>query len=321
MSKIYDDIFRTLCEKNTKLLIPVINEVFSTKYKITEEMELLSGEHHILSGKEQNSIGEIITDSLIRLAGKFYHIECQSNPDGTIILRMVEYDFHIALENVKKTEEGYEINFPYSAVLYLRHTGRTPDKIEMKVNFQNGESINYSVPVIKVQKYNYEEIIQKDLFLLIPYYIMRYENKTDEEIMPYIKKEYEELYNGISKAYNNDILNSYDMTNIIEFTEKLVHYIFNNNKNICKEVDKVMGGQVLETYADKKLKQGMQQGMQQGIQQGMQQGIQQGMQQGVQLMAQLSVRLAEDGKISEISRAATDSAYMDKLLKEYKISR
>ncbi len=78
-----------------------------------------------------------------------------------------------------------------------------------------------------------------------------------------------------------------------------------------------MGGQVLETYADKKLKQGMQQGMQQGIQQGMQQG----MQQGVQLMAQLSVRLAEDGKISEISRAATDSAYMDKLLKEYKISR
>ena len=52
MGKIYDDIFRTLCEKNTKLLIPIINEVFSTKYKITEEMELLSGEHHILPEKE-----------------------------------------------------------------------------------------------------------------------------------------------------------------------------------------------------------------------------------------------------------------------------
>ena len=305
MSKIYDDIFRTLCEKNTKLLIPVINEVFSTKYKITEETELLSGEHHILPEMEQDRIGEIITDSLIRIAGKLYHIECQSSPDGTIILRMVEYDFHIALENAKRTAGGYEINFPYSSVLYLRHTSKTPDKIEMKVNFQNGESIDYCVPVIKVQEYNYEEIIKKDLFLLIPYYIMRYENKTDEEIMPYIKKEYEGLYNGISTAYNNGILNSYDITNIIEFTEKLVHYIFNNNRNICKEVDKVMGGQVLETYADKKLKQGMQQGMQQGV----------------QLMAQLSVKLAEDGKISEISRAATDSAYMDKLLKEYKISR
>ena len=301
MSKIYDDIFRTLCEKNTRLLIPVINEVFSTNYKITEETELLSGEHHILSENGQNGIGEIITDSLIKLADKIYHIECQSNPDGTIILRMAEYDFHIALENIKKTERGYQIDFPYSAVLYLRHTSRTPDKIEMKINFQNGESINYNVPVIKVQNYNYEEIIQKDLFFLIPYYIMRYENKTDTEIMQCIRTEYEELYNGINNAYNNGTLDSYDITNIIEFTEKLVHYIFNNNKNVCMEVDKVMGGQVLETYADKKLKQGMQQ--------------------GVQLMAQLSVKLAEDGRISEISRAASDSSYMDKLLKEYKISR
>ncbi len=134
---------------------------------------------------------------------------------------------------------------------------------------------------------------------------MRYENKTDTEIMQCIKKEYEELYNGINNAYNNGTLDSYDITNIIEFTEKLVHYIFNNNKNVCMEVDKVMGGQVLETYADKKLKQGMQQGMQQGV----------------QLMARLSVKLAEDGRISEISRAASDSSYMDKLLKEYKISR
>lgn len=217
---------------------------------------------------------------------------------------MVEYDFHIALENVKKTDGIYEINFPYSCVLYLRHTSKTPDKIEMKVNFQNGESINYSVPVIKMQNYSYEEIIQKDLFFLIPYYIMRYEKKTDTEIMPHIKEEYEQLYNCINKAYNNGILDSYDITNIMEFTEKLVHYIFNNNQSVCKEVDKVMGGQVLETYADKKLQQGMQQGMQQGV----------------RLMALLSIKLAEDGRVSEISRAASDASYMDKLLKEYKIS-
>ncbi len=84
MSKIYDDIFRTLCEKNTKLLIPVINEVFSTNYKITSHLELLSVEHHILSVTETEDIGEIITDSLIRIDKKLYHIECQSNPDVTI---------------------------------------------------------------------------------------------------------------------------------------------------------------------------------------------------------------------------------------------
>jgi len=105
MSKIYDDIFRTLCEKNTKLLIPVINEVFSTNYKITEETELLSGEHHILSGKKQTGIEEIITDLLIRLAGKIYHIECQSNPDGTIIIGS---HWHVY-------REGYDRKFAFPA--------------------------------------------------------------------------------------------------------------------------------------------------------------------------------------------------------------
>lgn len=39
------------------------------------------------------------------------------------------------------------------------------------------------------------------------------------------------------------------------------------------------------------------------------------------LMAQLSVKLAEDGKISEITHAASDTSYMDKLLEEYKINK
>lgn len=76
---------------------------------------------------------------------------------------------------------------------------------------------------------------------------------------------------------------------------------YNDNTDICKEVDTAMGGQVLETYADQKLKQGIQQ--------------------GVMLMAQLSVKLAEDGRISEITRAASDTCYMDKLLEEYKINK
>ena len=56
-----------------------------------------------------------------------------------------------------------------------------------------------------------------------------------------------------------------------------------------------------------------------GIRRGIQQGIQQGEQQGMEIMAQLSVRLAEDGRITEISRAASDRKYLEQLLKEYGI--
>lgn len=48
-------------------------------------------------------------------------------------------------------------------------------------------------------------------------------------------------------------------------------------------------------------------------------GIQRGIQQGMEIMARLSVRLAEDGRITEISRAASDREYLEQLLKEYGI--
>lgn len=34
---LFDDVFRTLLEKCTKLIIPVINEVFGTDYRMEEK--------------------------------------------------------------------------------------------------------------------------------------------------------------------------------------------------------------------------------------------------------------------------------------------
>lgn len=41
---------------------------------------------------------------------------------------------------------------------------------------------------------------------------------------------------------------------------------------------------------------------------------------GVEIMARLSVKLAEDGRISDISKVTTDSSYLKQLLKEYGLS-
>lgn len=42
----FDDVFKTLLEKCTDLIIPVINEVFGTDYKMNEPISLASTEHH-----------------------------------------------------------------------------------------------------------------------------------------------------------------------------------------------------------------------------------------------------------------------------------
>lgn len=264
MGQIFDDIFRTLCEKNSHLLIPLINEAFHKNYQMTDRIELIAGEHHIMT-MEQERLNSRITDSAIHIGNKIYHLECQVNPDGTMILRMIEYDFHIALENATKTEWGYEMRFPESAVLYLRHTKNTPDELQMKITFPQNTSITYNVPVIKTQRYSEEDIIGKQLFFLIPYYILRYEH-INGEVSDEIVEDYMQLYRGMIDARDAGMLDEYDLSNIIDLTHRLVDYIFRENQKIRSEVNAVMGGEVLETYADQMIAKGMEQGMEQGIQ-------------------------------------------------------
>ena len=68
---IFDDVFRTMIEKMSYLAVPLINEVFHTSYPQDVPIVQLRNEH-------QQENGEIITDSCLKIGGKLYHIECQS---------------------------------------------------------------------------------------------------------------------------------------------------------------------------------------------------------------------------------------------------
>jgi hypothetical protein len=108
-----------------QLMIPLINEVFHTDYGEDEEITPLHNEH-------QTKSGEIITDSCLLIRNRMYHFECQSRPDATMAIRMIEYDFAIALEHTVQKDGVYEMEFPKSCTLYLRHTNNTPDELKVR---------------------------------------------------------------------------------------------------------------------------------------------------------------------------------------------
>ena len=76
---IFDDVFRTMVEKMTYLLVPLINEVFHTSYPEDVKIVHLRNEHQLEEG-------ELITDARLLIGDKVYHIECQSTDDATILL-------------------------------------------------------------------------------------------------------------------------------------------------------------------------------------------------------------------------------------------
>ena len=179
--------------------------------------------------------------------------------DSTMILRMIEYDFAIGLEYAEKEEGLYKIRFPHSCVLYLR--GDNPkDCMNLKLVFPDGQSVNYKVPVLRMQWYSLEELLEKNLVMLLPFYIIRYEKLGEQlEIDGTLRKELYTEYRAIERYLEKIFLQKgqeKSFRDIMELINRITGYIFLKSKKIKEGLGEIMGGQVLELESDRLMKRG-----------------------------------------------------------------
>lgn len=266
---IFDDVFRTMVEKMTYLVIPLINEVFHTAYPENIKIVQLHNEHQLEDG-------EIITDSCLRIGDKLYHIECQSLDDTTMAVRMIEYDFAIALEHRKKIDGKYYVEFPRSCVLYLRSGRKTPDFLEVKLILPDRQVCEYRVPTVKMEHYTKDSIFEKKLLMLLPFYVMRYEKtadiiEKDPEKFQGLLNEYEYIRNKLEReiSYSGRAELYTDLNKLII---RISDYIFRNKEKIRKGVGEIMGGKVLQLESERLREEGMAIGKAEGKEEGKAEG-------------------------------------------------
>ena len=301
---IFDDVFRTMIEKMPYLAVPLINEVFHTSYPHDVPIVQLRNEH-------QQENGEIITDSCLKIGGKLYHIECQSLDDTTMAIRMIEYDFSIAVENAQKQGRRYRMDFPKSCVLYLRSGNNTPDFLEVEMALANGNIVLYQIPTIKLETYTKDGIFEKKLLMLLPFYIMRYEKEIHEmsenpELFQCLLNEYEEIrINLVKELSGADKAALYmDLNKLII---KIADYICQSEEVVRKGIGEVMGGKVLELESERLWAEGK------AI------GEVEGEARGEERLSVLINRLILDGRSTEIQSVVTNAEIRKKMYKEYGI--
>jgi hypothetical protein len=266
MSTPYDDVFRTLLEKCSKLIVPVINEVFHTDYSMQEKIELLSNEHYITELEKDPANGDSekrITDSCVLIRNNLYHIECQSRKDYTMEIRMIEYDFHVALSHREEIDGIQTMRFPESAVLYLRHDTKTPDTMQVRLILPNQREAMYDMPIVKVQNYSKEDIFDKQLLFFIPYYILKFEKKLDEinenkEELKQLTEEYQDIYDRLCNLEGIKEIDGTYLHHLVNLTDKLINVVADKEENVKREVIK-MGGKVLELEGEIIYKNGLEQ--------------------------------------------------------------
>ena len=305
---VFDSAFKTMMNRMPSLLVPFINEAFGREYPLDEPVIQLSNEHE--EAEESR-----ISDSVIRLGGKLYHIECQSTQDTDMVVRMIEYDFAIALEGAIASGTPYVMEFPESCVLFLRHEPETPDALRMQVNLPDGTSFDYKTKVVKAQRFSCEEIFEKKLLILLPYYLMRYEDALaqidgNEDETAKLIATCAELRSQLEKATlaeGDTVL--YEQ--LLELIIRVVDHMMRAHNALREKVRRAMGGEVLELLRDRAEREiqeareeGLEIGIEQGIEQGIEKGIEQGIEQGINSFSKELEQLGVSPEIIEEAKAA-----------------
>lgn len=173
-------MFRTLLADCSQVFIPVINVAFKENY--LPDATILPEANERFLNRQNGGQEERVTDSAFYIKeqpDKWYHIECQSTADHTMVIRMFEYDSPVALHHRELEDGVLTVKFPESAIIFLRHNSRMPEAMKIRILTRGGE-LSYDIPTIKVQNYPLDAIFEKKLLFSIPFYIFRYEKEFPE---------------------------------------------------------------------------------------------------------------------------------------------
>ncbi len=274
----YDDVFRTLLNDCSALVLPMLNETFGEHYTGKEEIIFFQNEHFL--NQQDGTEEKRITDTFFAVSGakrKKYHWECESKADKSILARFFEYDAQIALDGSSIKDGMLVIEFPHSAVLVLRGGNSMPDKMRTKIKTPGGEA-EYDTEVLKICTYSLEELFEKNLLFLLPFYIFNHENKLEAcenkpDMLAELEKEYKNIRDRLGEMQEKGIIDSFTKCTLMDMSNKVAEHIAAKYINVREGVKKIMVGQVLEYEAKTIRNQGRAEGRLEGRAEGRLEGI------------------------------------------------
>ena len=153
------------------------------------------------------------------------------------------------------------VTFPNTAVLYLRTYKKTPDKMKYII-ITPGGTVQYDISIMKVQKYSLDDIFEKRLLMLIPFYIFSHENSfpeynSNEQKLEKLKAEYQGILERLDGLEQQGVIGAFDKRTIIELSGDVIKEIAQKYENVQKGVGDIMGGALIETEARRILNKGI----------------------------------------------------------------
>ena len=250
--QIYDKAFKRILTLSDKTVINLINGLFGTDYPTNSKITYNWTEH------EDKELKRTLSDSILTINNKdIYHIEAQMTEDEEIVFRVFEYGFGHAYKNRTIISGGEQMVFPRPCIVYLDEgkKDKIPDEYTLILKFEDQGEFFYKVPVFKLQTLSLQELNDKKLIALLPFFLLKLRKKMEKirskENMEELQRlVVDDIISTIHKNEELGNLSSSDALDLIDMTTKLYMKIYSKYKEL-EEFTMRMVDQSLELASDK----------------------------------------------------------------------
>ena len=199
--------------------------------------------------------GKIVTDSVLVVRGISYHIEIQAYSSVGMQIRMIEYDFHIALGNAEQKDGVYRIKFPESCVFYIRRKRLRNKTLDVEIEFPDGAKVMYKAKAIPTLSYTLDDIFEKKLYALIPYYLLKYEKKKDaleasDQDREKLFGDYKDIADRLIRVMEDDPKAGY-VSILLDLVNDIADEVLAGQPKAREGIGEIMGGQVMTLASDR----------------------------------------------------------------------
>ncbi|MEE1256158.1 MAG: hypothetical protein UHN47_06570 [Lachnospiraceae bacterium] len=227
-SHIYDKMFKKVLTLSSKAVINFINGLFETEYSTDAKVTYNWTEFH------DDNLKKILADTIVTIDGcHSYHIEAQRYQDETIVFRVFEYGYRHAERYKEFNDKKSYLHFPEPKIIYLYAEGDIPETYTLVLDFGTQGSFEYQVSTIQLESISVDELNQKKMIILIPFYLLSLhkiiKRKRSKETLEQLKRLiFNDILGSIEMNHEYGNITMDDADRLRNLTKELYYYLYSH---------------------------------------------------------------------------------------------
>lgn len=294
-----DQIMRVLFGMSKKTMVPLLNGLFDERHE-DKDVTIRYG-----NGKfTDDALGRIEGDLFLTVHSSLgreivYHIEFQTENDGSMVVRMFRYGFEKALERSRIEGTGEQgnaaganrdeeaampvIEFPRQLVIFLEENRRIGDTLSFRLRLPDGQEVVYRVPALKLWLLTSEQLKERSLYALLPLQVFRLRKRmqsiadsvgSEADKSQAMAEAFEELkatirrtLDAFKEAQEEARIGTGDLDRMLRVLHNITEYLYNRYERYDMIEEEVR--QMIKTWIDPRVKaEGRREGREVGIKEG-----------------------------------------------------